>query len=59
MVKVENYLDVSCDHRIPMKLKETFYRTTIKFAMFYGSKCEKLRNNISRKMSVTEMRMLK
>ena len=31
--------DVLCDKRVPRKLKDKFYRTTIRPAMLYGAKC--------------------
>jgi hypothetical protein len=31
--------DVLCDHRVPLKLKRKFYRTTIRPAMLYGAEC--------------------
>ena len=32
-------LGVLSDRRIPIKLKENFYKTTMQLAMFYGTKC--------------------
>jgi hypothetical protein len=30
---------VLCDHRVPLKLKDKFYRTAIRPAMLYGAEC--------------------
>ena len=47
-----------CDKRVPQKLKGKFYRTTIRPAMLYGTKCcpTKIRHV---EQSVAEMHMLR
>jgi len=30
---------VSCDVKIPLKLKEIFYRTDVRLMMLYGTEC--------------------
>jgi hypothetical protein len=43
---------VLCDHRIPIKLKEKFYRTSIRLAMLYGTECWAVKKQHIHKMSV-------
>ena len=38
-LKWRNALRVLCDGKIPLKLKEKFYRTAIRPVLLYGSKC--------------------
>ncbi|KAM1765238.1 hypothetical protein ACFX11_004391 [Malus domestica] len=50
---------VLCDCRMPLKLKEKFYRTTIRPAMLYGTECWAVKHQHVHKMGVAEMRMLR
>ena len=36
--------EISCDWRAPWRLKEKFYRTTVKYAMLYGSEYCAIKN---------------
>ena len=47
-----------CDKQISLKLKENFYKTTIRPAMLYGAECWAANKQVH-KMSVAEMRMLR
>ena len=38
-MKWKNALRVLCDYRIPIKLKGKFYKTAIRLAILYGTKC--------------------
>ncbi|KAM1528699.1 hypothetical protein ACFXTI_017714 [Malus domestica] len=38
-MKWKSASDVLCDRRMPLKLKENFYRTAIRPAMLYGTEC--------------------
>jgi hypothetical protein len=58
-VKWRQTSDILCDKNVPNKLKDKFYRTTIKLAMLYGTKCWATKGQHIKKMSVTEMRMLR
>ena len=48
-----------CDHRMPLKLKEKFYRTTIRLTMLYGTECGAVKHQHVHTMGVAEMRMLR
>ncbi|KAM1321281.1 hypothetical protein ACFX1X_014537 [Malus domestica] len=48
-----------CDRRRPLKLKGKFYRTAIRPAMLYGTKCWAVKHQHVHKMGVAEMRMLR
>ena len=50
---------VLCDKRIPTRLKGKFYRTAIRPAMLYGTKCWATKKQHVDKMSVAKMRMLR
>ncbi|KAM2624013.1 hypothetical protein TB1_031028 [Malus domestica] len=50
---------VLCDRRMPLKLKGKFYRTAIRPAMLYGTKCWAVKHQHVHKMGVAEMRMLR
>ena len=50
---------VLCDHRIPIKLKRTFYRFVIRPAMLYGTECWAIKKQHIYKLSLAEMRMLR
>ena len=47
---------VSCDNRIPIKLKENFNKNVIRRDMLHGTKCWVIKNKQIQKMSVTELR---
>jgi hypothetical protein len=49
---------VLCDSRLPLKLKEKFYRTAIRPAMLYGAECWSTKRRHVQQLSVAEMRML-
>jgi hypothetical protein len=49
---------VLCDCRVPLKLKEKFYRTAIRPAMLYGAECWSTKRRHVQQLSVTEMHML-
>jgi hypothetical protein len=50
---------VLCDPRVPLKLKGKFYRTVIRPAMLYGTKCWPTKIRHVQQLSVAEMRMLR
>jgi len=50
---------VLCDKRVPQKLKDKFYRTTIRPAMLYGAECWPTKRQHVQQLSVAEMRMLR
>ncbi|KAM2752269.1 hypothetical protein EV2_001336 [Malus domestica] len=50
---------VLCDRRMPLKLKGKFYRTAIRPAMLYGTKCWAVKHQHVHKMGVAEMRILR
>ncbi|ONM02098.1 Retrovirus-related Pol polyprotein LINE-1 [Zea mays] len=50
---------VLCDHRVPRKLKDKFYRTAIRPAMLYGAECWPTKRRHVQQLSVAEMRMLR
>ena len=50
---------VLCDRRVPNKLKENFYRVTIRQTMLYGTKFWVTKNQHVTKLSVAEMRILR
>jgi hypothetical protein len=49
---------VLCDKRVPHKLKDKFYRTTIRPAMLYGAECWPTKSRHIQQLSVAKMRML-
>jgi hypothetical protein len=49
---------VLCDPRVPLKLKDKFYRTVIRLAMLYGAECWPTKRRHIQQLSVAEMRML-
>jgi len=51
--------EVLCDRNIPLWLKEKFYRTAIRPALLYDTKCWAIKRYHAQKMSVAEMRMLR
>ena len=50
---------VLCDHRIPIKLKDKFHKTTILLVMLHGIECWDFKKQYIHRMSVTERRMLR
>ncbi|KAM1159490.1 hypothetical protein ACFX19_033225 [Malus domestica] len=44
---------------MPLKLKEKFYRTTIRLAMLYGTECWAVKHQHVHKMGVAKIRMLR
>jgi hypothetical protein len=50
---------VLCDKRVPLKLKGKFYRTAVRPAMLYGTKCWAVKSQHENQVSVAEMRMLR
>jgi hypothetical protein len=59
-VKWRSATRVLCDRRIiPIKLKRTFYRSVIRPAMLYGTKCWAIKKQHIYKLSLAEMRMLR
>jgi hypothetical protein len=57
-VKWRQTSGVLCDKKVPNKLKDKFYRTTIRPAMMYSAECWTIKGQHVHKISVTEMRML-
>jgi hypothetical protein len=49
---------VLCDLRVPLKLKDKFYRTVIRPAMLYGAKCWPTKRRHVQQLNIAEMRML-
>jgi hypothetical protein len=50
---------VLCDPRVPLKLKDKFYRTAIRPTMLYGAKCWPIKRQHVQQLSVAEMRVLR
>ncbi|PWZ56166.1 hypothetical protein Zm00014a_032155 [Zea mays] len=50
---------VLCDPWVPHKLKDKFYRTTIRPAMLYGAECWPTKRRHVQQLCVAEMRMLR
>jgi hypothetical protein len=50
---------VLCDKRVPQKLKDKFYKTTIRPAMLYGAECWPTKRRHIQQLSIAEMRMLR
>lgn len=42
-------LRVSCDHRMPIKLKGKYYKSVIRLAILYVTKCWAIWNNMLKK----------
>ena len=59
MDKWRNASGVLCDRRIPLRLKEKFYKTVIRPAMLYGIECWAVKKQYVSKMNVAEIRMLR
>ncbi|KAH1190117.1 Craniofacial development protein 2 [Glycine max] len=50
---------VLCDAKVPIKLKEKFYRTAVRPAILYGTECWMVKSQHETKVGVAEMRMLR
>jgi hypothetical protein len=50
---------VLCDPRVPLKLKDKFYRTAIRPTMLYGAECWSTKRRHIQQLSVVEMHMLR
>ncbi|KAL5181007.1 putative xyloglucan endotransglucosylase/hydrolase protein 26 [Glycine soja] len=50
---------VLCDAKVPIKLKEKFYRTAVRPAILYGTECWAVKSQHENKVGVAEMRMLR
>jgi hypothetical protein len=50
---------VLCDPEVPLKLKDKFYRTTIRPTMLYRAECWPTKRRHVQQLSVAEMRMLR
>eukprot|EP00268_Persea_americana_P028003 TRINITY_DN2724_c0_g2_i4.p1 TRINITY_DN2724_c0_g2~~TRINITY_DN2724_c0_g2_i4.p1 ORF type:complete len:123 (+),score=6.81 TRINITY_DN2724_c0_g2_i4:830-1198(+) len=50
---------VLCDWRMPTRLNEEFYRTSIRSTMTYGAKCWPINKQHMHNMGVANMRMLR
>jgi len=59
MDQVERSVWCLGDKRIPMRVKDMFYKSVVKPTMLYGSECWVLDRKIKRTMSVAEMKMLR
>ncbi|KAF3643257.1 putative pre-mRNA-processing factor 6-like [Capsicum annuum] len=49
---------VLCDMKVPLRLKNKFYRVAVRPAMLYGAECWPVKNSHIQKLKVAEMRML-
>ncbi|PHT91021.1 Phospholipase D delta [Capsicum annuum] len=50
---------VLCDKKVPFKLKDKFYRVTVRTAMLYGAECWPVKHSHIQKLKVAKMRMLR
>ncbi|KAM3362933.1 hypothetical protein P3S68_017787 [Capsicum galapagoense] len=50
---------ILCDKKVPLKLKDKFYRVSIRSAMLYGAECWPVKNSHIQKLTVAEMRILR
>jgi hypothetical protein len=50
---------VLCDPRVPLKLKDKFYRTAIRLIMLYEAECWPTKRRHVQQLSVAEMHMLR
>jgi hypothetical protein len=50
---------VLCDPRVPLKLKDKFYRTVIRPTMLYGTECWPTKKRHVQQLSAAEMRILR
>jgi hypothetical protein len=58
-VKWRQIYDILCDKKVPNKLKDKFYKTTIRPAMMYDTKCRAIKRHHIKNMSVAETRILR
>jgi hypothetical protein len=58
-VKWRQTSGIFCDKKVPNKLKNKFYRTTIRLTMIYGVECRATKGQHIQKISVAEIRMLR
>ena len=58
-IKWRQASDILCDKRVPQKLKDKFYRTTIRLTMLYGAECWPTKIRHVQQLSVAEMHMLR
>lgn len=47
-------MDILCDKRIPISLKDKFYKTVERLAMMYRSECRAVNRMIESRMNVAE-----
>jgi hypothetical protein len=59
MSEMEKVYGILCDKKVLNKLKDKFYRTTIRPAMMYGAEYWATKGQHIQKMSVVEMRMFR
>jgi hypothetical protein len=58
-LKLRQASSVLCDPRVPHKIKDKFYRTTIRPAMLYGAEYWYTKRHHVQQLSVAEMHMLR
>ncbi|KAI0489142.1 hypothetical protein KFK09_028984 [Dendrobium nobile] len=58
-MKWRNASGLLCDRKVPLKLKEIFYKMVVRPAMLYGAECRPLKVKHNIKLSVADMRMLR
>jgi hypothetical protein len=58
-VKWRQAFDILCDKKVPNKLKDKFYMTTIRPAMMCGAKYWATKGQHIQKMSVAEIQILR
>ena len=49
---------VLCDKKVPLKLKDKFYRVAVRLVMLHGTECWPVKNSHIQKLKVAEMRIL-
>jgi len=57
-MKLREVSGIFCDKKIPMKLKDKFYRSVERPTMLYGLECWLVDRIIEQNLSVAEIRML-
>ena len=50
---------MTCDKRVPIRLKGKIHKTVVRPALMYGLECAPLKKAEERKLDVTEMKMLR
>ena len=55
MDKMEKWIRVLCDYKIPIKLKRKFYNTVLLLAMLCGTECWTIKKQHIHKMNVSKM----